>query len=35
VIVSPAGAVVVDLKIHLAPHEPDAPDGIRRLRPVH
>jgi acetyl coenzyme A synthetase (ADP forming)-like protein len=34
VIVSPDGAIVVDLKVHLAPHEPDAPEGLRRLRPL-
>ena len=33
VIVSPDGAVVVDLKVHLSPHEPEAPDGLRRMRP--
>jgi acetyl coenzyme A synthetase (ADP forming)-like protein len=32
VIVSPDGAVVVDLKVHLAPHEPEAPEGLRRMR---
>lgn len=34
VIVSPDGAIVVDLKVHLAPHTPDAPEGLRRLRPI-
>ncbi|MFM8305260.1 MAG: GNAT family N-acetyltransferase [Actinomycetota bacterium] len=34
VIVSPQGAVVVDIKINLAPHEAEAPEGLRRLRPV-
>ena len=33
VIVSADGAVVVDVKVHLAPHAPEAPEGLRRLRP--
>jgi hypothetical protein len=32
VIVSPDGAMVVDLKVHLAPHQPEAPEGLRRMR---
>lgn len=32
VIVSPAGVLVVDAKVHLAPHTAGAPDGLRRLR---
>ena len=32
VIVSPAGAVAVDVKVHLAPERPGPPPGLRRLR---
>jgi acetyl coenzyme A synthetase (ADP forming)-like protein len=32
VVVSPDGATVVDWKIRLAPHAPEAPEGLRRLR---
>ncbi|MBM3693302.1 MAG: GNAT family N-acetyltransferase [Actinobacteria bacterium] len=32
VIVSPTGVLVVDAKVHLAPHTAGAPDGLRRLR---
>jgi acetyl coenzyme A synthetase (ADP forming)-like protein len=32
VIVSPAGVIVVDVKVHLAPHVPGAPEGLRSLR---
>jgi hypothetical protein len=32
VIVSPNGAVVVDVKVKLSPHEPEAPEGLRRMR---
>jgi acyl-CoA synthetase (NDP forming) len=33
VIVSRSGAIVVDVKVHLAPHEPQPPETLRRLRP--
>jgi hypothetical protein len=32
VIVSPAGATAVDVKVRLAPAEPASPPGVRRLR---
>ena len=35
VIVGADGAIVVDLALRLEPHEPDAPEGLRRLRPLH
>ena len=34
VIVSPAGVVVVDAKLHLTPQPVSAPDSLRRLRPA-
>jgi len=32
VVVSPEGAVVVDWKVRLEPHAPEAPEGLRRMR---